>query len=112
VLHIGYQPINWLSLRQIDIKTVSDMKIISTRDFRANQTKFLEMANNGEDIVLKSRRQGSFKLQPIKSDASMNKAEFYAKIDRSIKQAEEGKVVRQQDGEAVEDFIDRLLCTD
>jgi antitoxin (DNA-binding transcriptional repressor) of toxin-antitoxin stability system len=41
------------------------MIVISTRDFRTNQTKFLDMANNGEDIVLKSRRNGSFKLVPV-----------------------------------------------
>ena len=42
------------------------MIVISTRDFRANQTKFLDMVNNGEDIVLKSREKGSFKLVPAK----------------------------------------------
>jgi antitoxin (DNA-binding transcriptional repressor) of toxin-antitoxin stability system len=41
------------------------MIVISTRDFRTNQTKFLDMANNGEDIVLKSRGNGSFKLVPV-----------------------------------------------
>jgi len=42
----------------------------------------------------------------------MSEEEFYARIDHSLKQAEEGKVIRQQDGESVEAFIDRLLCTD
>ena len=42
----------------------------------------------------------------------MSKEEFYAKIDHSIKQVEEGKVTRQRDGESVKEFIDRLLCTD
>jgi hypothetical protein len=89
------------------------MVIISTRDFRANQTKFLEMANNGEDVLLKTRRQGTFKIQPIqKDDTVMSKEAFYAKIDHSLKQYKEGKVTRQQEGETVEDFITRLLCTD
>ena len=34
---------------------------------------------------------------------------FYAKIDHSIKQAEEGKVFRQHEGESIGDFVDRLL---
>jgi hypothetical protein len=42
----------------------------------------------------------------------MSKEEFYAKIDHSIKQFEEGKVARQRDDETTEDFINRLLCTD
>lgn len=48
------------------------MIIISTRDFRANQTKFLDMANNGEDIVLKSREKGSFKLVPVSEEDSIS----------------------------------------
>lgn len=42
------------------------MMVISTREFRANQTKFLDMAREGEDVILKSRSLGSFKLTPIK----------------------------------------------
>ena len=41
------------------------MVVVSTRDFRANQTKFLGMANDGEDVVLKSRALGSFRLIPV-----------------------------------------------
>ena len=40
------------------------MTIVSTRDFRANQTKFLEMALRGEHVVLRSRR-GSVRLMPL-----------------------------------------------
>ena len=45
------------------------MIVISTRDFRANQTKFLNMARNGEDIILKSMNAGSFRLTPVKEKA-------------------------------------------
>jgi prevent-host-death family protein len=87
--------------------------VISTRDFRANQSKFLDMVNNGEDIVLKSREKGSFKIVPVReNDTLMSKEEFFDKIDHSLKQFEEGKVTRQHDNETVEGFIARLLCTD
>ncbi len=43
------------------------MIVISTREFRANQTKFLDMARNGEDVILKSRSSGSFKLIPVET---------------------------------------------
>lgn len=42
------------------------MIVISTRDFRANQTKYMDMARNGEDVILKSRSSGSFKLTPVR----------------------------------------------
>lgn len=44
------------------------MIVISTREFRANQTKFLDMARNGEDVILKSRSSGSFKLIPVETE--------------------------------------------
>ena len=47
------------------------MLVISSREFRANQGKYLGMAADGEDIVLKSRGQGSFKLVPITEDDTL-----------------------------------------
>lgn len=43
------------------------MLVVSTRDFRTNQTKYLNKANAGEHVILKSRT-GSFKIVPISSD--------------------------------------------
>ncbi|MDR3127108.1 MAG: prevent-host-death family protein [Tannerellaceae bacterium] len=89
------------------------MIVISTRDFRTNQSKFLELANKGEDVVLKSREKGSFKIVPVREeDTLMSKEAFFAKIGHSLKQYEEGKVIRQGEKETVEEFITRLLCTD
>ena len=89
------------------------MIVVSSREFRANQSKYLGMAAKGEDVVLTSRGKGAFKITPVTSDDKiMSKEEFYAKIDHSIKQYEEGKVTRQGEDESVEDFVDRLLCTD
>ena len=69
------------------------MLVISTREFREKQSKYLGMVSSGEDIVLKSRKEGSFKIVPIKRDDSlMSKEEFYAKLDKSIRQIEEGKL--------------------
>ncbi len=43
------------------------MTIVTTREFRANQTKFLGMARRGEHVVLKSRL-GSFRLTPTEDE--------------------------------------------
>ena len=89
------------------------MLIISSREFRANTGRYLDMVANGIDVILKSRNSGSFRLVPIKeSDVVMSEKEFYEKVNRSIMQAEEGKIIRQNDGENVEDFVDRMLCTE
>ena len=39
------------------------MVVVSTRDFRTNQTKYLNLAKAGEYVVLKSR-VGSFRILP------------------------------------------------
>ena len=39
------------------------MVVVSTRDFRTNQTKYLNLAKVGEHVVLKSRA-GSFRIFP------------------------------------------------
>ena len=41
------------------------MEVVSTREFRANQKKYFGMASKGEDVILKSRNWGSFRLIPI-----------------------------------------------
>lgn len=39
------------------------MVVVCTRDFRTNQTKYLNLAKSGEHVVLKSRA-GSFRIFP------------------------------------------------
>ena len=43
------------------------MVVISTRDFRTNQTKYLNLAKAGEHVVLKSRA-GNFRIFPESND--------------------------------------------
>ena len=43
------------------------MVIVSTRDFRNNQTKYLNLAKAGEYVVLKSRA-GNFRIYPEDSN--------------------------------------------
>ena len=43
------------------------MTIVSTTDFRANQTKYLGMVDRGEHVILKSRR-GRYRLLPVEDE--------------------------------------------
>ena len=89
------------------------MVIISSREFRANTGRYFDMVKKGIDVILKSRSCGSFRLTPVKeNDMVMSEQEFYEKLDHSINQVKEGKVVYQKEGESANDFIDRMLCTD
>lgn len=66
------------------------MIVISTRDFRANQSKFMDMANNGEDIILKSRKNGSFKLVPLtEEDTVIDKRDIMNELKGALKQVKD-----------------------
>jgi len=62
------------------------MTIVTTRDFRANQTKFLDMALRGEHVVLKFRR-GSVRLTPVEDEAEEEepKRDVTAEICRGMR---------------------------
>ena len=47
------------------------MTIVSARDFRANQGKYLSMVNSGEHVILKSR-EGYFRLLPVTADDTIS----------------------------------------
>ena len=48
------------------------MTIVSTRDFRSNQTKYLVMVKRGERVILRSRL-GSFHLTPVVEDTPLQR---------------------------------------
>lgn len=85
------------------------MIIISGREFRANQGKYLGLAAKGENIILKSRDNGSFRLVPVAPDDSlMSKEKFEEKINRAKQSIEagEGKTVRSK--KELLDYLDSL----
>lgn len=68
------------------------MTIITARDFRGEQGKYLKMVSDGEKVVIKSRDYGSFKLVPITEDDTLvSKEEFFEKIKAAEKEIAEGK---------------------
>ena len=61
------------------------MTVISIKDFRSNQGKYLNLAANGESVILTSRA-GSFKIVPVSEDDSLiSKKEFFARVDQARK---------------------------
>ena len=66
------------------------MTVVSIRDFRANQSKYLGLAADGESVILTSRP--GFKIVPVTEDDSLvSKKEFFARIDEARKNIAEGK---------------------
>ncbi len=83
------------------------MMVVSTRDFRTNQTKYLNMAKAGESVVLRSR-SGSFKISPISADEDLSsQTEFKAQLRHALQEvmdARQGKLQLQ----SAEDLLNEL----
>ncbi|MBR1788320.1 MAG: prevent-host-death family protein [Bacteroidaceae bacterium] len=62
------------------------MTIVSTREFRANQSHYFGLAKRGEHVVLKSR-MGHFRLtpEPAEETADEPKRDVTAEICRGMK---------------------------
>lgn len=54
--------------------------------------------------------KGVVAVKEVAPKTIYSEKEFIAKIERSKKSAEGGRVFSQAEGESINDFIDRLLC--
>ena len=89
-------------------KNIWNMTVISIRDFRSNQSKYLNMASNGESVILTSR-SGSFRIVPVSADDSvMTKAEFEAKIEAARAEILEGKGTTVNGKAELNSFLEAL----
>ena len=84
------------------------MVIVSTRDFRTNQTKYLNLAKAGEHVVLKSRA-GNFRIYPENSNEGAIQAprDLMAELKNALSEVKEaiaGKRVLQ----SAESLLDEL----
>ena len=85
------------------------MVVVSSRDFRANQRKYFDLARDN-DVVITSRSHGSFRLVPISQDDTLiDKATLDAKIRQGIADYEAGRVYKMQAGESSESFLERMI---
>jgi hypothetical protein len=85
------------------------MVVVSSREFRANQRKYFDLARVN-DVVITSRSHGSYRLVPVaKDDTLIDRATLDAKIRQGIADYEAGKVYRMNEGESNEDFLGRMI---
>jgi hypothetical protein len=84
------------------------MIVISSREFRDNQRKYFDLVDQNEQVVVQRAKNKAYRLIPVANDTCMTQEEFYAKIDRSIKEFEEGKFTRVETREDLKNFLEAL----
>ena len=84
------------------------MLVVSTREFRDNQKSYLDKIDAGIELLIQRGKRKTYKIIPVSDDDTlMSKEAFFAKIDRSIQQAKEGKVYSMLPNESLSDFLKR-----
>lgn len=85
------------------------MLVITSREFRENQASYLDRVDKGEEILIQRKKNKSYKIVRVtEDDTLMSKEEFFSKIDKSLQQAKEGKRCSMNEGESLDDFLDRV----
>ena len=77
------------------------MQVVSAREFRSNQGKYLTAARSGQSVMLTSR-YGNFKITPITEEDSLT-ARICEGL-REVKLMEEGKLPRR----TIQDLLNEL----
>lgn len=77
------------------------MQVVSAREFRANQGKFLNAAKRGQSVLLTSR-YGNFKITPITEEDTLT--ERICKGLKEVKDIMDGKAK----GYSLEDLLNEL----
>lgn len=80
---------------------VKIMQIVSAREFRSNQGKYLNAAMSGQSVLLTSR-YGNFKIMPVTDDDSLTGR--VCKSLKEMKQIEEGN----RPAKSAKAFLDEL----
>ena len=85
------------------------MVVVSSREFRANQRKYFELARTN-DVVITSRSHGSYRLVPISEDDTLiDRESLDARIRQGIQDYEADKVIKMKDNESSEEFLERTI---
>ena len=85
------------------------MVVVSSREFRANQRKYFELARTN-DVVITARSHGSYRLVPIsEEDTLIDRESLDARIRQGIQDYEAGKVIKMKDNESSEEFLERMI---
>lgn len=79
----------------------NSMQVVSAREFRSNQGKYLNAAKQGQSVMLTSR-YGNFKISPITEEDSLTSR--ICEGLREVKMIEEGKAPCK----TIEDLLDEL----
>ena len=82
-----------------------DMQVISTREFRANQKKYFDLA--AHETIYVARRNEAPILISVAKDEDMLTREELLSIQKGLDDVKNGRVNRMEKWESLDDFLER-----
>ena len=83
------------------------MLVVSAKEFRTNQGRYLNMVRNGMELVLKSRENGSFSLTPIMEYHTILPEEYVLAPDEELARAITGEELLERLIPRIEKLFDK-----
>ena len=86
------------------------MRIIQTtsRHFRDKQKDFFDLADRGEKVIIRRGKKQAYLLTPVDDEDIYFTPEMLDKINRSIKQVQEGMITKIETEEELNQFLESL----
>lgn len=81
------------------------MLVISSREFRQNQKKYLEKVDKGEHIIVQRAKDKAYTLTPVSENDMYFNAEMVDKIKQSILEVRQGEVQKISTSKEISDLL-------
>lgn len=82
-----------------------NMQVISTREFRANQKKYFDLA--AHETIYVARRNAQPILISVAKDEDMLTREELLSIQKGLNDLKNGRISRMEKWESLDDFLER-----
>ena len=81
------------------------MLVVSSREFRQNQKRYFERADQGEQIIVHRGKNKAYALTPVKEEDLYFNAEMVDRIKQSMGQVKSGKTKSITTAEQIDDLL-------
>lgn len=80
---------------------------ISLSEFRKQIATFCDRVDDGDKVIFRRGSRKAYAIVPIDDNDLYFSPEMLSKIDRSLKEADEGHIYKMKPDESLDDFLSR-----
>ena len=81
------------------------MLVISSREFRQNQRKYFDKADEGEQIIVQRGKDKAYALTPVREQDMYFNEEMVKRIKESVQQARNGEYIEISSSEEIKELL-------